>query len=71
MSLESASIVCRYQRLGLTFHNACANGNLKMVKIYLAQKGFDVNGVDDYGRTGFHVACLFGKLNVVQLALWV
>jgi len=53
----------------VTFHNACAKGNLKMVKVYLAQQGFDMNICDKFGYTGFHYACRCGKLNVVQFLI--
>jgi len=49
------------------FHNACAQGNLSVVKVYLDVQGFDTNAFDNLnGITGFHYACQFGKLNVVQ-----
>jgi len=48
----------------LTFRNACAKGNLKLVKAYLAQQGFDMNMGNNY--TGFHLACAFDQLNVVE-----
>jgi len=38
----------------LSFHKACDLGNLKVVKVYLAQLGFDMNVRDDGGETGFH-----------------
>jgi len=53
----------------LTFHDACADGNLDMVKVYLAEQGFDFNVWDDYGDTGFNEACFNGHLNVVQFLL--
>ena len=46
----------------LTFHNACAKGNLSVVKNYLAQQGFDMNDSDNEGRTGFHLACFTENL---------
>jgi ankyrin repeat protein len=59
----------------LTFHDACAEGNLKMVESYLAEQGglfaclSFMNNVDKFGYTGFHLACRYGKLNVVQCLL--
>jgi hypothetical protein len=55
------------QRLA-DFHDACEKGNLKVVKLYLAQLGFAVfmNTRDNFGDTGFHLACENGNLNVVQ-----
>jgi ankyrin repeat protein len=53
----------------LTFHNACAEGNLSVVKIYLAQQGFYMNVGNNNGDTGFHLACRNGNLNVVQFIL--
>jgi len=52
---------------GLNFHNACATGNLRVVKTYVAEERFDMNIVDGDGKNGFNLACLYGKLNVVQL----
>jgi len=52
-----------------TFHNACSAGNLKVVKIYLVEQGFDMNSTSADGRTGFHHACLMGNLGVVKFLL--
>jgi len=40
-----------------------------VVKVCLAQQGFDINISHDCGWTGFHFACCNGKLNVVQFLL--
>ena len=37
----------------LTFHNACAEGNLKVVKVYFAQQGFDMNVGYNDGKLDF------------------
>jgi ankyrin repeat protein len=70
MSLESTPSDSSNKRENktdeLSFHNACLNGNLKVVKVYLARQGFDMNVLDSNGSTGFHLACLNGYLNVVQ-----
>ena len=39
---------------------------MKVVE-FLVQQGFDWNLGNNKGRTGFHLACLYGSLNVVQL----
>jgi len=39
------------------------------VKVYLAKQGFDINVGDNYGNTGFHYACRYEKLNVIQFLL--
>jgi len=53
----------------LTFYSACAQGNLNVVKFCFTQQGFDMNVSEFGGSTGFHLACLCGKLNVVQFFL--
>jgi ankyrin repeat protein len=53
----------------LIFHNACAKGNLTVVKNYLVQQGCDMYISDIGGRTGFHLACFTGDLKVVQFFL--
>ena len=70
MSLESTQIAFSNESENetekLNFHDTCVEGNLKLVKFYLAQPGFDMNVRDMNGVTGFHLACLCGNLNVVQ-----
>ena len=71
MSLEAQTFDCSNESenettADLTFYNACATGNLKVVKVYLSQSGFDMNIGDNIGRTGFHFACIEGNLNVVE-----
>ena len=71
MSLEAPTFDCSNESENetsseLTFYNACATGNLKVVKVYLSQSGFDMNIGDNIGRTGFHFACIGGNLNVVE-----
>jgi ankyrin repeat protein len=53
----------------LTFHDACKQGELIIVRRYCSQKGFDMYIGDHFGRTGFHFACFNGNLNVVQLLI--
>ena len=49
MSLEESSPIesrneeSESETRKLSFHNACAQGNLKVVKVYLARLGFDMN----------------------------
>jgi len=73
MRLESISTSSSKERENeideLTYHNACAKGNLSVVKVYLAQQEFDINTRDDTGCPGFHEACHHGRLNVVQFLL--
>ena len=70
MSLESMQIEFSNESENgtekLSFHKACEQGNLKVVKVYLARLGFDMNVRDNNGITGFHGACHYGNLNVVQ-----
>jgi len=51
---------------GIAFHKACAEGNLKVVKTYLAQQGINMNVGEHIRIIGFHLACSHGNLNVVQ-----
>jgi ankyrin repeat protein len=64
--LHSTQIEFSNETEGLSFHQACAEGNLKVVKIYLARLRFDINVRVHHGHTGFHYACINGNLNVVQ-----
>jgi ankyrin repeat protein len=49
--------------LGRTaFHTACFMGNLNVVQ-FLLQRGFDMNVGENNGFTGFHGACIGGKVH--------
>jgi len=69
MSFGSVPIDSNEKSDELSFHNACAKGNLSVVKVYFAQQGFDRNFSDDAGKTGFHLACHSGSLKLVQFFL--
>jgi len=70
MSLKSMPIDSIEREITtVPFHNACAEGNLSVVKYCLAQQGFDMHAGNEKGRTGFHFACFMGNLNVVQFFL--
>jgi len=60
MNLDSTPI--DFSNARLSFHKACAQGNLSVVKSYFGQQGFDMNAES----IGFHRACTKGKLNIVQ-----
>jgi ankyrin repeat protein len=51
------------------FINACATGNLELVKELLQDKNVDVNKLNESGWTAFHSACSGGHVEIVKLLL--
>ena len=51
------------------YYNACKEGNLEIVKIFLNNKQFNVNKQNKDGFTDFHYACLHGNLEIVKTFL--
>ena len=71
--LDKPNVLCKYSsgtdhvnKNGQTLlHQACQDGNLKIVKFLVKEMLFDVNKPDNEGQTPLHVACQNGHFDVV------
>ena len=49
------------------YHLACHNDDVEKIKEMLERKDYDVNLIDENGRTVFYIACFFNKHDIIRL----
>merc|ERR1711983_360846 len=49
-------------------HEAARNGDAKLLE-FILKTSFNMNSKDEYGRTAWHLACIYGKTETAQLII--